>query len=526
MPNLWLYGIEFTMNFDVQNLPDDPAQLKQIIVSLLNEYQRRIEHLEEVNRLLKNEIFGRKSEKRSVADSRQFSLFEESEEEPLDAIDEPEDRQPVEGHTRRKPVRKPLPADLPHEDIIHDLDESEKVCVCGQSLCKIGEEVCEKLRYTPATMVVERHIRPKYACKTCDGVEDDGPTVKIAPVPPQLIPKSFATGSLVAHIVCSKFEDALPLYRQEKIFLRIGIDLPRSTMCTWLIKVADLARPLMDLMGQEIRSGPVVNVDETTVQVMKEPGKADTSKSYMWLFRGGQPDRPVLVFEYHPSRSGQIPLDYLSGYQGYVQCDAYSGYDALGRQEGVVLLGCWSHARRKFDEVIKARGGAKRKGSAEQALEYIGRLYAVEKKAREAGLDSDAIRDLRQREAKPVLDEFKAWMDAKTLATPPKGLLGKAILYTLNNWQRLVGYLEDGRLRPDNNLAENAIRPFVLGRKNWLFAGNPDGARAAAVYYSLIETAKANGWKVYDYLTYLFENLPLAKTEEDYRKLLPYNRSQ
>ena len=202
-----------------------------------------------------------------------------------------------------------------------------------------------------------------------------------------------------------------------------------------VIKVADLARPLMDLMGQEIRSGPVVNVDETTVQVMKEPGKADTSKSYMWLFRGGQPDRPVLVFEYHPSRSGQIPLDYLSGYQGYVQCDAYSGYDALGRQEGVVLLGCWSHARRKFDEVIKARGGAKRKGSAEQALEYIGRLYAAEKKAREAGLDSDAIRDLRQREAKPVLDEFKAWMDAKILATPPKGLLGKAILYTLNNWQ-------------------------------------------------------------------------------------------
>ena len=509
------------MNLDVQNLPDDPVQLKKIIVSLLGEYQRRIEQLEEINRLLKNEIFGRKSEKKPVGDSRQFPLFDVPEEASLDATEELQARQRIEGHTRRKPVRKPLPADLPRVDIVHDLDESEKVCGCGQTCDWMGEEVCEKLRYTPAKLVVERHIRPKYACKKCEGVEDDGPTVKIAPVPPQLIPKSIATGSLVAHIVCAKFEDALPLYRQEKMFDRLGIEISRQTMCGWLIKVAEQARPLMDLLGQQIRTGPVVNIDETTVQVMKEPDKADTSKSYMWLFRGGQPNRPVLVFEYHPSRSGQIPLDYLSGYQGYVQCDAYSGYDALGRQQGVVLVGCWAHARRKFDEVIKARGGVKRKGSAEEAVEFIGRLYAVEKKAREARLEPDAIGDLRQREAKPVLDDFKVWLDAKVLVTPPKGLLGKAITYTLNNWQRLVRYLEDGRLRPDNNLAENAIRPFVVGRKNWLFAGNPNGAHAAAVYYSLIETAKANGWKAHDYLTCLFENLPLAKTEEDYRRLLP-----
>jgi transposase len=520
------FGYMKTMKLDVQNLPDDPVQLKEIIVSLFNESQRRIDHLEEMIRLLKNEIFGRKSEKRSVADSRQFLLFDENQDDNAEAEDRSTDRQQVAGHSRKKPVRKPLPADLPRVDIVHDLDEAEKTCPCGCQLSRIGEEVCEKLRYTPATLVVERHIRPKYACKQCEGVEDDGPTVKIAPVPPQLIPKSFATGSLIAHIVCAKFEDALPLYRQEKIFARLGIDLSRQTMCGWLINVADQARPLLELMGQENRSGPFVNVDETTVQVMKEPDKADTSKSYMWLFRGGQPERPVLVFQYHPSRSGQIPLEYLRGYQGYVQCDAYSGYDALGRQEGVVLVGCWAHARRKFDEVIQARGGAKRRGSAEEALEYIGRLYAVEKKAREAGLEPGAIYDLRQREAKPVLDEFKLWLDAKVLVTPPKGLLGKAVLYTLNNWQRLIRYLEDGRLRPDNNLAENAIRPFVVGRKNWLFAGNPDGAHAAAVYYSLIETAKANGWKAHDYLTHLFENLPFAKTEEDYRNLLPNRRPQ
>jgi transposase len=509
------------MNLDLRNLPDDPSQLKEIIVSIFSESQRRIDHLEEMVRLLKNEIFGRKSEKHPVADIRQFPLFDENQDDTADGQDQSPDSQPVSGHTRRKPVRKPLPDDLPQVDIVHDLDESEKTCACGCPLSRIGEEVCLKLRYTPAQMVVERHIRPKYACKGCEGVEDDGPTVKIAPVPPQLIPKSIATGSLVAHIVCAKFEDALPLYRQEKMFARLGIDLSRQTMCGWLVKVAEQAQPLMELLGRDIRSGPVVNVDETTVQVLKEPGRADTSKSYMWLFRGGQPDRPALVFEYHPSRSGQIPLDYLSGYQGYVQCDAYSGYDALGRQKGVVLAGCWAHARRKFDEVIKARGGAKRKGSAEQALEYIGRLYAVEKQARHPGLDPDGIGDLRQRESKPVLDEFKAWLDAKVLVTPPKGLLGKAINYTLNNWQRLLRYLEDGCLRPDNNLAENAIRPFVVGRKNWLFSGSPEGARAAAVFYSLIETAKANGWKAHDYLTHLFENLPLAQTEEEYRKLLP-----
>ena len=509
------------MDLDVQNLPENPFQLKEIIVSLYTESQREIGRLEEMVRLLKNEIFGRRSEKRPVADSHQFSLFDVSQGDWLDTTDEPHERQPVDGHTRRRPVRKPLPADLPRVDIVHDMDESDKVCGCGKPLCRIGEEVCEKLRYTPAKMMVERHIRPKYACKECEGIEDNGPTVKIAPPPAQLIPKSFATGSLVAHIVCAKFEDALPLYRQEKIFGRLGIDLSRQTMCGWLIKVAGLAQPLIDLIGQEIRSGSLINIDETTVQVMKEPDKADTSKSYMWLFRGGQPDRPSLVFEYHPSRSGKIPLNYLSGYEGYVQCDAYSGYDALGRQKGVVLVGCWAHARRKFDEVIKARGGAKRKGSADEALEYIRQLYVVEKKAREAELDPDAIRDLRQLESKPVLDEFKTWLDAKVLVTPPKGLLGKAITYTLNNWQRLGRYLENGHLRPDNNLAENAIRPFVVGRKNWLFAGGPDGARATAVYYSLIETAKANGWKAHDYLTYLLENLPLAKTEEDYRKLLP-----
>ena len=511
------------MNLQVNQLPEDPTALKQIVAELLGEYQRsqeKIQYLEEHIRLLQNEIFGRKSEKHRLPDRDQLLLFEDADALSSDEPDTAEEIA-VTGHSRKKRGRKPLPADLPRVDIVHDLDESEKHCPCGCELKRIGEDISEKLDYVPATLQVERHIRYKYACPACEGVEDDGPTVKIAPAPPQLIEKSNATSGLVAHIVCSKFEDALPLYRQEKIFARLGVELPRSTMCSWLIKVAEKHQKLVALLLGEIRSGPVVNADETTIQVLQEPDRADTSKSYMWLFRGGDPEHPSLVFQYHPTRSGKVALEYLSGYQGYVQCDGYNGYNALGREKGVTLVGCWAHARRKFDKVIKARGSKKKQGTAEKAIEFIGKLYRIEKEARQLELTADGIRELRQQKSRPVLDKFKDWLEAKLPLTPPKGLLGTAIRYTLNNWKRLVRYLEDGRLRPDNNLAENAIRPFVVGRKNWMFAGHPNGANAAAFYFSLIETAKANGLKPYDYLRYLFDRLPLIESEDDYKQLLP-----
>jgi transposase len=344
-------------------------------------------------------------------------------------------------------------------------------------------------------------------------------------MPPQLIPKSMATPGLLAHIVVSKFEDALPFHRQSKQFTRLGIDLPRATLCNWARQVAGGASPLADLMDQAIREGPIVNIDETTVQVLQEPGRADTQKSYMWVFRGGDPERPVLRYQYHPTRAGSVPLNYLEGFKGYVQTDGYNGYDALGRKPGIVMVGCWAHARRKFHDVLQAASPpvAKRKLAAEEALEFIGKLYRIEKEARLKELPAAALRELRQQQATPVLKEFKDWLEQKAPLTPPGGLLGKAIAYTLNQWSRLIVYLQDGRLRPDNNLVENAIRPFVVGRKNWLFSGHPRGAEASAFLYSLIETAKANGLKPYAYLRYLFDQLPLAKTEDDYRSLLPPN---
>jgi hypothetical protein len=293
-----------------------------------------------------------------------------------------------------------------------------------------------------------------------------------------------------------------------------------------MVQAARCCSGLIDLLRSEIRSGPLINIDESPLQVLNEAGRKNTSKSYMWVYRGGPPERPVLLYEYQRTRSGKTALEFLVDYKGYIQTDDFSGYDQLDQKPGIVHLGCWAHARRKFVKVVKVRKKhrSKRvnpKSLADQALDYIGNLYKIEKQARRQALDADQIYRQRQQEAKPLLDQFKDWLEANQPLTPPKGLLGQAISYTLANWEKLIIYIEDGRLRADNNLVENAIRPFVVGRKNWLFAGSPDGARASATFFTLIETAKANALEPYAYLRYIFENLPLATSEQDLKDLLP-----
>ena len=507
------------MVLESNQLPDDAESLKQIIFSL----QQQNDHLQDMVRLLQNEIFGRKSEVRPVIDPNQLQLFTPP--EPVAPV-QTDEAIAVKGHARKKRGRKPLPEDLPRVEVVHDLPEEEKQCECGATLSRIGEETCEKLDYVPARVQVIRHIRPKYACKRCEGVEDDGPTVRIAPVPVQLIPKSMATEGLLAHIAVSKFADALPLYRQQKIFNRLGVELSRATLANWMIQAAMCCRPVIDLLQQEIRSGPLINIDESPLQVLKEPGRSNTTKSFMWVFCGGPLSRPMVLYQYHPTRSGQLALGLLDGYQGYIQSDGYSGYDHLTGKPGIAHLGCLVHVRRKFMEVVKVRKKARGKqaatrGLADEALDYIGALYHIEKQARQNELSFEQIRNLRQQEAKPILDRFKNWLEIRHPQVSPKSLLGKAIQYALNQWDKLVVYLEAGFLKPDNNVAENAIRPFALGRKNWLFAGAPDGAEASATFFSLIETAKANGLEPYAYLRYLFEKLPLAQSELDILELLP-----
>jgi transposase len=516
------------MSSSLSKLPDDPAVLKEIIAFHIEEKeknQERIDYLEQMVSLLQKQIFGQKSEKHVLPDHNQLQLFDGIE-SPEPDRHAPEDKIAIPSHTRKKRGRKPLPPDLPRVDVVHDIPEEEKQCECGVELSLIGQDVSEKLDYVPAKLRVIRNIRLKYACKNCEGVEDDGPTVKIAPVPVQLLPKSIASEGLIAHLIVSKFADGLPLYRQQKIFGRLGIELSRATMANWVVKASQQCQPIIEHLQEEIRSGPMINVDETPYQVLNEPGRSNTSKSYMWVFKGGSENSPALLYQYHPTRSGDVALNFLGDYQGYVQSDAFAGYEHLSDKKGITHVGCWAHARRYFVDVIKAKkkNRSKRiqpKSLADEALLFIGQLYQIEKDAKIKNLDTQEIYQLRQEKAKPVLDAFKKWLDSKQDITPPKGLLGKAIKYALNHWEKLIGYIEDGRLSPDNNAAENAIRPFVVGRKNWLFAGHPNGAEAGATFYSLVETAKANGLEPYNYLRYIFENLPLAQTDQDYKNLLP-----
>ena len=502
-------------------LPDAPQELKRIIAELQStqhRYEQEIDLLREQIRLLYARIFGKKSEKGKIDPSSvQLPLFDMPEPE----VEPEKEAVEVPAHTREKAGRKKLPESLPRVEVVHDIPEEEKACVCGGEMSQIGEDVSEKLDIIPAVIRVIRHIRPKYACKHCEGIETEGPVVKISPAPKQIIEKGIATAGLLAHILTAKFCDALPFYRQERQFSRLGVDLPRATMCNWAMKAAHACGPLLNMLGRQIRSGPLINVDETTVQVLAEPGRAPTTKSYMWIFRGGSFKKPALVYHYAPSRSGDIAGLFLKGYKGVVQTDGYAGYDFLDKLPHVFHAGCWAHARRKFMEAEKGSGKGNKIGSVDIALSYIRKIYAVEHEGHKKEYTPEQIRILRQEKSKQILDDFFKWLSKKSLQVVPKSLLGIAVNYTLKQWHRLVEYCDHGEVTPDNNAAENAIRPFVVGRKNWLFSGTPEGAAASACLYSLIETAKANGLEPYKYLRYLFQKLPFATSEDDYRKLLP-----
>ena len=306
------------MIHDTSTLPDSPQELKQIIVDLQRHYERENELLREQVRLLYARIFGKKSEKGQIDSTTiQLPLFDMPEPET-----EPEKKEvAVPAHTRQKAGRKKLPDNLPRVEVVHDIPEDEKVCACDHTMSRIGEDVSEKLDIIPAVIQVIRHVRPKYSCKSCEGLETEGSVVKIAPAPKQIIAKGIATAGLLAHILVAKFVDALPFYRQEKQFSRLGVEIPRATMSNWSMKVAEACSPLLTILHEQVRSGPLINIDETTVQVLNEPGRAPTTKSYMWIFRGGPPDKPALVYQYHTGRSGNVAALFLKGYTGVVQTD-------------------------------------------------------------------------------------------------------------------------------------------------------------------------------------------------------------
>lgn len=517
---------------DFNALPDSVPALKHVISDLRGEYlhvekrafeaEKLVEILKEQVEYFKRQAYGRKADDWSRDDERQSRLFDEAEEGAQERRQDSHRRVEVAAHQRRQRGRRPIPDWIPRVEVVHDIEEAEKVCGCGATLVKIGEESHTVMDIVPAKIQAIKHVRPKYACRACEGSEAEGPAVKIAPPPPAMIPKSIASEGLLAHVLTSKFCDALPFYRQQRMFERIKVDIPRATMCHWALQVARRCEGLLEQMRQQIRGSDYVNIDETPLQVLEEPGRAATTKSSMWVFVGGRPEARMIEFRYHPTRSGTVPMQYLGEeYQGRVQTDGYIGYEELGRQPRIEHLGCWAHVRRKFVDVTKVSSKA---ASAFEALEYIRELYGIERTADQQGLDAQGRAALRQSEAKPLLDKFHAWLASRIEQVPPSVLLGKAIDYAWKQWPRLLVYLSDGRLAPDNNVAENAIRPFVVGRRNWLFSHNPAGAAASAALYSLISTARVNKVDPYQYLRALFERLPRLGRDPDpesLRDLLP-----
>jgi transposase len=501
----------------------DPEALAAHIASLQAHglaREERIGLLEEENRWLKAQLFGRSSEKTPVEDASpdQAWLFNEAE-----ALAKAAEAAPssvtIPAHERKKRGRKKLCADLPRVEVVHDLPENEKVCAAdGTALVRIGEEIAEQLHFKPAQVCVIRNIRPKYACPCCHQ------GVKIAPAPLQLLPKSLATPSLLAHITTAKFVDGLPLYRQEPQFSRLGVPLGRATMAGWMIELGGRhVVPIINLMNECLLEASLIHCDETRLQVLKSD-KAPTADHWMWVRAAGPPGRRIILFDYDASRGGAVPLRLLQGYRGILVTDGYKPYAQLAEALGLVHAGCMAHARRRF-EAARKLSEAPAGGHACVALEFIRELYLIERPLwdKEHPCASEERLRLRTERSAAIVEKFHVWLEALAPQVLPQSLLGKAVYYSLGEWPKLTKFLQHGEVPLDNNRCENAIRPFVIGRKAWLFSDTVKGAVASANLYSLVESAKANNIEPHAYLSHLFTKLPYAKSVEDFEALLPWN---
>ena len=502
-----------------QSLPNDPAQLKTLLIKERSASEKREDNLKqqihtliEALRLEKHRLYGKSSEQ----SPDQAELFDEADSLVDEAVrvDSEGAQIPVASASKNpRPVRKPLPAELPRVRRVIELSEEERQCACGCTLVEIGEDISEQVDIIPAQVQVIQHVRKKYACKGCDDM------IKIAPKATMLLPKSLASANTMAYVIISKYADGLPLYRLSGILKRYGIDMSRQTLSESVLKVAEKIKPLTDHLKQQLMDGSLIFMDETRVQVLNEPDKTAQSQSYMWVQRGGPPNKPLVQFHYDPGRSAGTAKDLLKGFEGTLMSDGYKPYQIVAKNQGLTHLCCWAHSRRKFIEAQKAQPKGKT-GKADMAINFIGKLYGVEKHTKDS--DAAARHRTRQEISEPLLNQFHAWLLKSQQQVPPKTILGKAVNYTLGYWPELSRYIEDGAWPIDNNPAENAIRPFVIGRKNWLFSHSQRGAKASASLYSLIETAKANGKEPYQYLSWLFEKLPGADME-DAEALMPWN---
>jgi transposase len=434
-------------------------------------------------------------------------------------------------YTRKKTVgkRDEMYANLPTKQRVHELPEEERVCpICGGDLHACGHEVLRReIEVVPATVRAVEHVQTVYSCRDCEKNSDGElavPMVK-APVPAPVIPGSgIASPSLVAFVLSNKYVLALPLSRQEQEFKRQDIIISRQTMANWCIYVAcHWLKPMFDLLHEVLLTYDISQADETTLQVINEANRKASTKSYLWLYQTGKyAQHQVVLFEYSETRAGKNPQKFLSGFTGFLNADAYAGYYAL-EDKSVTLCGCWTHARRKFVDVLKTVPRHFYDVSpASVGLKYCDQLFDLERKYDKQGISPEKRHELRQLESKPIALAFFAWANDLLPTLPDKGKLREAVGYAVNQKERLMSFLLDGRIEISNNRAERSIRPFTIGRNNWLFAYSPKGAEASAVIYSIVETAKANGLVPFKYLQFLFETLPNIPNAQ-FIDCLPWN---
>lgn len=473
--------------------------------------QTKIDKLTHEIATLKRNQFGKRSEQLS---GEQRSLLDETVDADLAAIEEElAQLSPAQGEQRNKPKRTALPPQLPRVEIRHEPDTT--MCTtpgCGCELKRIGEDVAEKLDYTPGVFTVERHIRGKWTCTHCQ-------TLIQAPVPAQVIDKGIPTSGLLAQVLVAKYADHLPLYRQEGIFARAGLALARSTLAQWVGMCGVQLQPLVDALKQEVLSHRVLHADETPVAMLK-PGNGKTHRAYLWAYcPGAFEDLRAVVYDFCESRAGEHARQFLAtgteqAWQGHLVCDDYSAYKALFTQ-GIVEAGCMAHARRKLYELHVNHASV----IAEAGLKFFSQLYDIEREVRE--LNADARLQIRQARAKPVAQGLHEWLQLQRRQITDGSATAKALDYSLKRWGALTRYLDDGQLPIDNNWAENQIRPVAIGRNNWLFAGSLRAGQRAAAVMSLIQSAKLNGHDPYAYLKDVLSRLPTHKASQ-IAELLPH----
>lgn len=486
-----------------QSLMDELTSKNQT----LSRQQLTIDKLTHELAILRRLRFGRISEQ---LDAAQGQLFEEDALSDAAAIEAELARiaQPKPVVPRGKPHRLPLPAHLPRTEIRHEPDNTQ--CACGCQLQRIGEDISEKLDYTPGTFTVERHVRGRWVCRQCEQFTQ-------APMPAYVIDQGMPTPGLLAQVLVAKYADHLPLYRQQGIYAREGVQIPGSTLSEWVGQCGVQLQPLVDALKASLLGRDILHADETGLQMLDHrQKKVKAHRSYLWVYATpGDDGLKAVVYDFTDSRAGEHCRRFLGSWQGQLVCDDYSGYKACFAQ-GITELGCLAHARRKFFDVFTSNQSR----TAEQALTVFRTLYRIERKGQRLA-PADRQR-LRERRARPVLDQFHAWLVAQRSQTHDGLAIAKAIDYSLNRWAALTRYLDDGRAPIDNNHAENLMRPIALGRKNWLLAGSLRAGQRAATIMSLIQSARLNGHDPHAYLKDVLTRLPTTK-QKDIETLLPHN---